>query len=487
WTANITLTAGVNTINIRATDSRNNIANTSVNVTYTPVASGETIFGMRVGDTQFAVTPDIPGAVFVDPLNNCDGQGGSDCIILGGSINKQPYLAKYSATGELVWGNRLSSGVSEVRDIHVDSQGNIYATGYFAGFISFAGGTSLISNGSYDVFAAKFSSTGVLQWAKNFGSSVVIDYINESGEGITLDTNGNVYIVGIMFESVNADLGCRRFDGSGAFIIKLNSQGVCDSVKIYSGNNYLDDIVSDANGNVYATGAFSGTVDFGGGSVTAYGATPHTFFVVKYDSLGIFKWINHYALVGSPVTNSRGYSLFADSNGGIYATGIFRSNQSFGGSLLTVNGYHDIMLVKYRASDGAHLWSKRFGGPSTSNLSTVLETGLGVVSDSLGNVYMAGKVIGSPIDMGAGDQVSSGTGFKALISSFDSNGNFRWAKTLSSSKSFAEAYVLSIDSLGNPVVAGQFLGIIDLGTIILESTKINTTYWSDMYIWKLAK
>src|SRR3989338_8570288 len=103
WTANITLTAGVNTINIRTTDSRNNIANTSVNVTYTPVASGETIFGMKTGGSDaFGYTTDIGNAIAIDTRDNCDGQGGKNCMIVGGNKGIA-FMEKYTSTGQLVW------------------------------------------------------------------------------------------------------------------------------------------------------------------------------------------------------------------------------------------------------------------------------------------------------------------------------------------------------------------------------------------------
>ena len=56
----------------------------------------------------------------------------------------------------------------------VDSSGNVYTTGYFAGTGDFdpgAGTTNLTSNGSTDVYVSKLDSSGDLVWAKNFGGT----------------------------------------------------------------------------------------------------------------------------------------------------------------------------------------------------------------------------------------------------------------------------------------------------------------------------
>ncbi|HEY9583957.1 MAG TPA: SBBP repeat-containing protein, partial [Candidatus Paceibacterota bacterium] len=489
WTANITLTAGVNTINIRATDSRNNIANTSVNVTYTPVASGETIFGMKTGGSDaFGYTTDIGNAIAIDTRDNCDGQGGKNCMIVGGNKGIA-FMEKYTSTGQLVWGGVMSGG-GDVREIQLDSQGNIYIVGSVSGFLSFSGGTILVSAGGNDVFVAKFSEAGVLQWAKKYGSTFLDSFVvEESGEGVAVDANGNVYVSGYN-SYYPIDFGCAVSNTSSSFLIKLNPQGICDWVKVYPGTtNYVNDVVLDTNGNIYITGSFTGTVDFGGGSVTALNTLGNgAFFVAKYNSVGSYQWMNQYALGNEPYHSSRGYSLFIDSFGNLYATGAFGWTQSFGGSTtLTSYGANDIILVKYRASDGAHIWSKKLGGLNPTITVTLFESGYGVASDPSGNIYVTGEAWNTPVDVGMGTQTSLGTGRKILISSFDSNGNFRWGKTVAASKGLAIPYALSMDSFGNPVIAGRFWGIMDLGGIILESDKNGTNYSMDIFIWKLAK
>lgn len=65
---------------------------------------------------------------------------------------------------------------------------NIYVTGYFVGTADFdpgAGIANLNSAGSYDIFVAKYDSSGKYIYAKSVGGSN-----NDFGYGIAVDSSG---------------------------------------------------------------------------------------------------------------------------------------------------------------------------------------------------------------------------------------------------------------------------------------------------------
>ena len=73
-------------------------------------------------------------------------------------------------------------------DVAVDAVGNVYVTGAFRGEADFGGDADLVGNVEIsNMFAAKYSPAGVLQWAQSIG-----DDGGYSGQGITVDSAGDV-------------------------------------------------------------------------------------------------------------------------------------------------------------------------------------------------------------------------------------------------------------------------------------------------------
>ncbi len=92
--------------------------------------------------------------------------------VLHGYGERAIYVIKTDANGNFIWGTTAGSDVSgnEVYGIDVDSDNNIYISGYFKDTCYFGGTmTSLISMDSYDAFVAKIDPNGSFVWAKQFG------------------------------------------------------------------------------------------------------------------------------------------------------------------------------------------------------------------------------------------------------------------------------------------------------------------------------
>src|SRR5207249_1363876 len=84
--------------------------------------------------------------------------------------------------------------------IALDSQDNVIVTGGFHGVVDF-GGTTLTSAGYYDMFVAKYSSAGVLMWAKRFGGTW-----DDIGVAVAVDGSDNIFLAA-RFQSQPADFG----------------------------------------------------------------------------------------------------------------------------------------------------------------------------------------------------------------------------------------------------------------------------------------
>jgi hypothetical protein len=161
-------------------------------------------------------------------------------------------------------------------------------------------------------------------------------------------------------------------------------------------------VAVDSGGNVVVTGTFRGTVDFGGGPLTGAGFSD--IFVAKYSaSDGSHIWSRRS---GGPASDlSRGVAL--DSGGNVVVTGGFRGTVDFGGGSFASAGKDDIFVATYSASDGSHVWSRRFGGTS-------FDEGLGVAVDSGGRVVVTGN-FSETVDFGGVPLTSAGLGDVFLL------------------------------------------------------------------------
>ena len=135
-------------------------------------------------------------------------------------------------------------------------------------------------------------------------------------------------------------------------------------------------VSTDANGNSYVTGNFSGTATFGTIQITSYGASD--IFIAKYDSEGNCIWVKKAGGTGGETANA----ITTDANGNSSVTGYFSSTATFGTIQLTSNGSVDIFIAQYDNA-GNCLWAKKAGGTSG-------DEGSGISIDAFGNKYMTG-------------------------------------------------------------------------------------------------
>src|SRR5207247_301783 len=147
----------------------------------------------------------------------------------------------------------------------VDGSDNVVLTTRFGSTADF-GGTNLTSAGSIDIAVAKLSSTnGATMWAKSFGGPNP-----DVPAAIVVDGFGDVIVTGNV--GLNANLGRGSISSDGIFMAKYSGlNGTNKWAKVLGGGSSGGyGIATDPNtGNIIVTGAFLGSVNFGGGSVSS--------------------------------------------------------------------------------------------------------------------------------------------------------------------------------------------------------------------------
>ena len=366
------------------------------------------------------------------------------------------FVAKLNSSGVVKWVYTAGgTGADRGRKIALDSSGNIYVAGYYENTVDFGGG-NITSNGSWDAFLLKLNSSGTFQWVKSYGASN-----NDLGRDVAIDSNDNIYLTGNFRGTVDfggGDVSSNPSTNAYIFLVKFNSSGVFQWVYTAGGTG-VDDVRSlalDSSDNPYITGSFQSTVNFGGGNTTA--ANTNDLFILKLNSSGAYQSI----YTSNIDTSQKAKGLFIDSSGNVYATGTFLNIVNFGGGNITSSD-QDIYLLKLNSSL-AFQWVKRFAGYQNGSLSTSL--GAAVTVDEDGNVYSVGQISGT-YNLGGIMQVSGGNK-DAFIVKHDASGTFQWSKTLgggSAMDSYDKAQDIVIDSNGFIITVGQISGNTDFSTV----------------------
>lgn len=311
------------------------------------------------------------------------------------------YVAKFNNAGDVQWVRKSQGDGSEHGSaVGVDGQGNCYVGGnYPTAGVTFDGVPLYVTNATGGIFVVKYNSSGQVQWVRNGASLFTIDCF-----GMAVDGSGNCFITGRT--EAAAHFGYTNLSGTAFFLIKYASSGVLDWVctestgsavgravalgpdgslrvvgqfttrigfapgvtnlttvsgttdvfvgkwnanGVFQWAEKIDGSAPDANavavdgqGNCYVTGDFGDDTLFG--SVTVNGGVNHDFYVAKYNTNGVFQWVQ----VGGGGRPDQGWGVVVDPFGYVYADLTLGYAGTFGTFTLTGpsgNG-DDFVLVK---------------------------------------------------------------------------------------------------------------------------------------------
>lgn len=124
-----------------------------------------------------------------------DIDGGNGTILTSTDDSEDIFVAKYDSDGEFVWATWAGgTGADSGLGIAADGAGNSIVTGYFSGTATFFGPGSmpmLSSDGSIDVFIAKYAPDRTVLWARRAGGTS-----NDAGAPIALSAADSARVAG---------------------------------------------------------------------------------------------------------------------------------------------------------------------------------------------------------------------------------------------------------------------------------------------------
>jgi len=362
------------------------------------------------------------------------------------------------------WAKRIgSTSIDHGHAIASDAAGNVYTTGYFEGTVDFDPGPGVFninSLGSYNVFISKIDASGNFVWARSMGG----DYFGE-GISIVADNAGNVFTTGTFWSAMDFDPGPGVFSltsngNHDIFVSKLDPSGNFMWAKQIGGTTFDQSrsIKVDGSGNIFLTGAFTGSVDFDPGpgvfNINAFSGSGYLdIFISKLDGSGNFVWAKQLG----GIFGDAGCAIDIDISGNIYSTGWFQGTCDFdpGPSTFTLSTNNRSSFVCKLDASGNFVWAKQLYASNACS-------GAAIDVDALGNIYSTGMFQGT-IDMDPGittfNLISFG-GRDIFVSKLDASGNFIWGNKIGGA-SDEEGWSIAVDASGSVFTTGYFRDTCD--------------------------
>jgi uncharacterized delta-60 repeat protein len=344
---------------------------------------------VNLDDEAKFLAVDADGNVYVTGVSKGVGSG-NDYVTV-----------KYDTDGDVLWVARYNgpgNGWDEAKSLAIDTEGNVYVTGF-----------SFDSVSSRDYTTIKYDSWGNEVWVVRYNGPG--NHYDEAN-CIALDEDGNIYVTGQSRASgYNEDYAT----------VKYNSSGVEQWVARYDGpgghNDMACSMAVDDDGNVYVTGK---------SDQLGYYPYNYDYATIKYDFVGIEHWVARYNGPGDGTDEAN--SIDIDSEGNVYVTGGSWGSGTSG----------DFATIKYN-SVGTQLWVARYNGTGNSG-----DGGHAIAIDIEENVYVTGTSWGT----------STHSDYATI--KYDSAGVEQWVSSYSGliNDYYDAAYSIALDVEGNAYVTG---------------------------------
>ncbi len=404
------------------------------------------------------------------------------------------FVGKVNTDGNLEWAFSLGSTEMDYGTaITVDSEGNVFVSGYFDGDIDMdpgEGEAMLSSQGGGDIFILKLTNNGEFVWAKSIGGS---DY--EEVTKLDTDEMGNLYILGYYSIALDVDPGegeeILSQDGFiSDFISVLNADG--EFVKAFKiggdGVTIPMDMEVVSSTQIAVTGYFTGTADLNPRPdeelpiiTTGY----NTGFVLQFDDTGMVT--NLYVTDGGEIYM---HGLTVDDDNNIYATGMFGGTVNFDPLAIESDYIFNTEMV-YNAFIVKVLPNEVLGWAKHLESGDLSSSGYDIKTDSEGNLHTTGYFEGSV------DFDLSNTGEFILTSESEGNWVDGFWQTMDADGEFLNAYQfgganllryhhLYFDANDNAYLGAHFENTVDLNPFPDEEDEVTAMgNFADNYLVKI--
>jgi hypothetical protein len=211
----------------------------------------------------YGITSDKSSNIIITGyFTNSTTFGTTELLSAGGN---DVFIVKYDQSGNNLWAIKAGGeSVDEGHAVVTDSDDNVIATGRFSNTATF-GGIPLGKHAQSFIFVVKFDPFGEIVWAKQAGDTTSYGNMYD-GNSIDTDIYNNIIIAGYFVGT--AIIGTNTLNSAGGgdiFIVKYSPSGHVLWAKRAGGIYYdvCQSVTSYDTDNIFITGYFSDTVNFG--------------------------------------------------------------------------------------------------------------------------------------------------------------------------------------------------------------------------------
>ena len=349
------------------------------------------------------------------------------------------------------WSRAVGDAQSQTGSgVVLHANGSLTMVGSMEGTVDFGAGP-LTSAGGFDVFIVHYDASGNHLWSTRYGDAGA-DFAN----GVALDNNGNIIVVGKFWGAIDFGGGAlTSVGGYDVFVAKLDPGGNHVWSTRHGGPASDDcvDVTSDPVDNVLVVGDFYSTIDFGGGTLTTAGQ--RDIYVAKLNPLGAHIWSQRFGDDNSDYCTT----VASDNSGNVIFARSYADSIDFSGVPFVTTGSNNVYVAKFDPL-GSHVWSQSFGDNQFQGLR-------GASVDAVGNVIITGYFSGT-MDFGGGPLLGSSAA-DIFLAKFDPLGTHQWSKQFGDSFDYQWVDDVATDAAGDVFLTGDFYGTVDFGGGTLTS------------------
>ncbi|UOG77630.1 T9SS type A sorting domain-containing protein (plasmid) [Hymenobacter tibetensis] len=370
-------------------------------------------------DVPVRLRMDVAGNVYVTGYSYGTASTGYDyaTVKYDGASGEQLWAVRYTSEA----GGQTPSSDDLAADLAVDNAGNVVVTGTTYGQQS----------SGYHYATVKYSTSGQLQWARQYGGPANA----ASAARLALDRTGNVVVAGTAYASAASTYATLQYSPTG-------QQGwVATYAGPAGGYNLVRDLAVDNTGHVAVTG-------------TSESGPSYDYATVRYTPTGQQLWAARYNGPGNGYDEATAVAV--DNDGAVAVTGYADT----GGS------NWDYVTIKYAAASGQQTWQNTYDGAANS-----YDEARDVVIDRESRVVVTGRSYNA-----------TGTSDYATVAYVGRTGLPLWqVRSPQASAGEAAATSLAVDITGVITVTGSAAGGSSSDYLTCKYTPTGQSLWQVRY------